>query len=260
MVYANSLLALLTLAVSFTGVSAGPVPTNGKLATLPFKRSLNLSSFSDIVKADKGRAKALKSTSGGAKKRDTQISTPATNAATHYTAEIGVGSPPTQYTLLIDTGSSNTWIGANKAYTPTSSSVKTANNVSVSYGSGSFNGTEYTDTVTLGDGLVIAGQSIGVASSSTGLDGLDGILGIGPTDLTVGTLSPATSATIPTVTDNLFSQGIADTATIGISFEPTTSDNDANGELTFGGTDSSKFTGDITYVPITSTSPSNTYW
>jgi len=33
-----------------------------------------------------------------------------------------------------------------------------------------------------------------------------------------------------------------------------------NGELTFGGVDWSKFTGGITYVPITSTSPASLYW
>ena len=41
-----------------------------------------------------------------------------------------------------------------------------------------------TDTVTLSSGLVITGQSIGVASTSSGFDGVDGILGVGPTDLT----------------------------------------------------------------------------
>lgn len=33
-----------------------------------------------------------------------------------------------------------------------------------------------------------------------------------------------------------------------------------NGELTFGGTDSSRFTGEITFTPITSTSPASNYW
>ena len=47
---------------------------------------------------------------------------------------------------------------------------------SVSYGSGSFSGTEYTDQVTLGS-LVIPSQSIGVASRSSGFSGVDGILG-----------------------------------------------------------------------------------
>ena len=45
-------------------------------------------------------------------------------------------------TLLIDTGSSNTWLGASKAYSKTSTSKSTGQNVSVTYGSGSFNGTE----------------------------------------------------------------------------------------------------------------------
>lgn len=50
-------------------------------------------------------------------------------------------------------------------------------------------GTEYTDTVTLGTGLVITKQSIGVAKTATGFDGVDGILGIGPVDLTSGMYS-----------------------------------------------------------------------
>ncbi|KZP14852.1 acid protease [Athelia psychrophila] len=252
---AKSLLALLTLAVSFTGVIAGPVPISS-LATLPFKRSLQLSSFLDIVKADQARVKALKSTSGGASKRDASIL--ATNTAVSYTTEVGVGTPPTQYNLVIDTGSSNTWVGANKAYTRTSSSIDTGNNISVSYGSGSFNGEEYTDTVTLGPGLIITKQSIGVAFNSTGFDGVDGIFGIGPTDLTANTVEGEN--TVPTVIDNLFSQGTICAPIIGISFEPTNVVDDPNGELTFGGTDSSKFTGDITYVPITATSPASTFW
>jgi Eukaryotic aspartyl protease len=42
-----------------------------------------------------------------------------------YTASVGVGSPATDYTLIIDTGSSNTWVGANKPYTPTGTSKNT---------------------------------------------------------------------------------------------------------------------------------------
>jgi hypothetical protein len=38
-------------------------------------------------------------------------------------------------------------------------------------------GTEYIDQVTLAPGLVIHKQSIGVASNSTGFQGIDGILG-----------------------------------------------------------------------------------
>lgn len=146
----------------------------------------------------------------------------------------------------------------------TSTSKATGKSVSVSYGSGSFTGEEYTDTVTLGGELVITGQSIGVASSAQDFNDVDGILGIGPVDLTDGTVKGTTE--IPTVTDNLFKQGTIPTESIGISYVPTSGSDSSsssgilNGELTFGGTDSSKLTGEITYVPITSTSPASNYW
>jgi len=182
-----------------------------------------------------------------------------TDAGVTYTTSVGVGSPPTDYTLLIDTGSSNTWVGAGKKYVKTSTSQSTGNKVNVSYGSGSFSGTEFTDTVTLSPGLVITDQSIGVASAAQGFQDVDGILGIGPADLTKGTVSGTT--TVPTVTDNLFAQGSITNDSIGISYEPTTStDAVSNGELTFGGVDNSKTTGDVNFVPITSTSPASQYW
>jgi len=188
-----------------------------------------------------------------------------TDAAVTYLAAVGVGSPAQTFNLLIDTGSSNTWVGAGTKYEPTSTSKSTGATVQVSYGSGSFSGNEFTDQVALGSNLTIQNQSIGVATTSQGFTGQDGILGIGPVDLTDGTLS--TQQPIPTVTDNLFSQGSISSNSIGISYEPSTaspSTEDSpgvmNGELDFGGTDSDKFTGEITFVPITSTSPASNYW
>jgi len=181
-----------------------------------------------------------------------------TDASVTYTASVGVGSPATQYTLLIDTGSSNTWVGAGQKYVPTSTSQSTGKSVNVSYGSGSFSGTEYTDTLTLSPTLVIQKQSIGVASTAQGFNDVDGILGVGPVDLTANTVSGESS--VPTVTDNLFSQGTIPTEVLGISFEPSTTAGVTNGTLTFGGVDSSFLTGDVTYAPITSTSPASEYW
>ncbi|KAF9316541.1 hypothetical protein BG003_001844 [Podila horticola] len=196
-----------------------------------------------------------------------QISVPLENRAVAHIASIGVGSPPTYYNLIVDTGSSNTWIGATTAYVETSTSSQTGDSVSesiirVEYGPGSFSGTEYIDQVTLGSGLVLPKQSIGVASKSTGFSGVDGILGLGPVDLTKGTLSPDTGSTIPTVIDNLFSEGTIPAHLYSVSFEPITDSSgiQTNGEITFGGVDSTKFTGAITNTPITTTSPANNYW
>ncbi|KAG9319076.1 hypothetical protein KVV02_004848 [Mortierella alpina] len=60
----------------------------------------------------------------------------------------------------------------------------------------------------------------------------------------------------------MFIQDIIDAQVFGISFEPITSSNGTqmNGEISFGGVDPSKFTGNITYTPITSTSPASEYW
>ena len=178
-------------------------------------------------------------------------------------------------TLLIDTGSSNTWLGASKAYTKTKTSKDTGHKVvcfpclrvtssnlkrdqSVSYGSGSFSGEEWTDTVDLGSGLVIENQSIGVASSATGFSGFDGILGVGPVDLTSSTVHNFTG-TVPTVTDNLLSQGTISEEVLGIYYVPA-SESTSTGELTFGGYDSSAITSSMKYVALTTTSPASLYW
>ncbi|KII85701.1 hypothetical protein PLICRDRAFT_701179 [Plicaturopsis crispa FD-325 SS-3] len=261
-----SLIALALAAAQTQAVAIRDSPV-----TLPFTKHINVTGTAGIVKADQARIAALrqfgKDKAAGRLTKDAVVSIPVTNQAVTYVANVGVGSPATTYSLLIDTGSSNTWVGATKAYVRTSTSAQTSNRVAVTYGSGSFSGTEFTDTVTLGTGLVIQKQSIGVASRSTGFEGVDGILGIGPVDLTLDTLSPATGSTIPTVTDNLFSAGTITANEVAVSFEPTTSESITNGELTFGviegtalGTDSSKFTGSITFAPITRTSPASEFW
>ncbi|KAG1769317.1 aspartic peptidase domain-containing protein [Suillus placidus] len=255
---AVSLLTTLLLALSIAGslveVDTSPI-------TLPIARRLNVSKgTTNLLQSDKARVAALKGSQTG--------SIPVINDAAGYIAAVGVGSPAKTYNLIVDTGSSNTWVGATTPYVKTSTSVNTGQPVSVIYGSGSFSGmayndiirTEYTDTVTLGKGLIITKQSIGVASSSTSFTNVDGILGIGPEDLTLGSLIKSPAKTIPTITENLFSQGTISQKVVSVSFRPTTSQETTNGELTFGGTDATKYIGSIAYTPITTTKPASTYW
>ncbi|KAF7307218.1 Aspartic proteinase [Mycena indigotica] len=241
-------------------VAASPVLVQDNLITLPISRRFNFTGSANIVQADLGRIKSIRTGKAAGAQARAVISEPISNQVVTYIASVGVGSPATTYDLIVDTGSSNTWIGAGTSYVRTPTSTQTINTVSVSYGSGSFSGTEYTDTVTLAPGLVIPNQSIGVASRSSGFSGTDGILGLGPVALTVGTLTNARTQSVPTVTDNLFTQGTINANSIGISFQPTTSLEVTNGEITFGGTDPSRFTGSITFTPITSTSPASLYW
>jgi cathepsin E len=258
---------LLTTLLLAMAVAANPVLVQRSLVTLPISKRVNITSAKQLLQHDQARAQALKAkgqakVTGISLQGDAVISSQANNEAVSYIAAIGVGSPATTYQLIVDTGSSNTWVGATQAYVKTSTSVQTSNSVAVTYGSGSFSGTEFTDQVTIASGLVIPKQSIGVASTSTGFTGVDGIIGIGPVDLTDDTLSPATTTLIPTVTDNLFSAGTIPAHEIAVSFEPITGTSgvELNGELTWGGTDSTKFTGSITFTPLTTTSPASEFW
>lgn len=109
----------------------------------------------------------------------------------------------------------------------------------------------------LGPGLTIK-QSIGVATTSSGFQGVDGILGVGPVDLTQGTVQHKT--TVPTVTDNLFKAGKIAAHTLGIFYRPINSGSAGKGEMTWGGVDSTKIVGSLNYVPITTVQPASFYW
>ncbi|KAI0035580.1 acid protease [Vararia minispora EC-137] len=247
---AATLTAFVALAI---GASASPVKRDS-LITLQLAKTVNTTVPQHIPAADRARVKRLlgKSTSVGVGV--------GLNQAVTYTANVDVGSPPTTYNLIVDTGSANTWVGADKSYTPTNTSKWTGNLVEVIYGSGSFIGNEYTDTVTLVEGLAIPNQMIGVAVDSTGFTAVDGVLGIGPVGLTNGTLLPNTTSLVPTVTNNLFTLGTIPGNIVSVSFVPANENGTATGELTFGGTDSTKFTGDVVYTPVTTVSPANHYW
>ncbi|RPD60570.1 acid protease [Lentinus tigrinus ALCF2SS1-7] len=251
----SSLLALTAAAVT---VSAKPIVIRDSPITLPIARRFNLTGVPSILKQDQARAKVLKARSQGSgnyKQAAALFDANATNQAVDYTVSVGVGTPPTFYNLIVDTGSSNTWVGAGADYVVTNSSVDTNNTVTVIYGSGVVFGEQYNDTVTLGD-LVVENQGVGAAEFTLGFNGVDGILGIGPALLTTDTSG---NGTVPTVTDTAFGQGLIDSNLVAVSFEPATESSVTNGVLTFGGVDDSKHTGDIAYVPITSTSPASNY-
>ncbi|KAG1794541.1 aspartic peptidase domain-containing protein [Suillus plorans] len=254
---AASLLTILLLALSITG---SPVEVNNSPITLPIARRLSvLNGTINALEQDKARVAAFRLKDYNLKHGGHSI--PVANLGTVYYAAVGIGNPATTYYLIVDTGTSNTWVGARTPYVPTSTSVNTGEYVKVTYGAGYFSGTEYTDTFDFGNGLTIAQQWIGVATETSGNFGeADGILGLGPVGLTAGSLTEDVTITVPTVTDNLHSQGTIHREVVSISFEPTTSTQSmVNGELTFGGTVRNKH-GPITYTPITTTSPASKYW
>ncbi|KAI0333910.1 aspartic peptidase A1 [Cubamyces sp. BRFM 1775] len=261
-----SQLLLVLFEVASIAVQAAPTTTVlNNMITLPIAKRFNTTGSGKMLQRDQARARNLRAqatarTNGTVPPPSSLVeSDPIYSAINTYYAEVGIGTPPTTYVLIVDTGSANTWVGAGQPYVVTSSSKRTPDDVGKNYGDGeTMSGLEYQDTLELGPGLTILGQSIGVALESTNFVPFDGVLGLGPSKLTVGTLSPESSSSVPTVTENLYSQGMIASEMISIAFEPATAGR--SGELTFGGTDPAKYVGDIAYAPITQSYPSSKYF
>lgn len=100
--------ALLATYVAATPVlESAPSPLK-----LSISKKFNSTQGFRIVDVDRARIAEFKSRNAahGPAPQAGSSSFPVTNAVDTYTASVGVGSPPTFYNLLIDTGSSNTWV------------------------------------------------------------------------------------------------------------------------------------------------------
>ncbi|KAF9338852.1 hypothetical protein BGX26_009558, partial [Mortierella sp. AD094] len=143
---------------------------------------------------------------------------PAINADVSYLITVGLGTPPQDVDLIFDTGSSDLWVqSANYDPSQSSTSSDLQETFTIQYGSGSTNGEEYTDQVTIG-GLTFQ-QEFGVASQATGFDGIQGLVGFGPDDLSAIT---SNGENIPTPTDNLYSAGQIPSDVVGVYFKTIT--------------------------------------
>lgn len=140
-----------------------------------------------------------------------------------YYGYIKVGTPGVTFKLDFDTGSSDLWfpyIGCDSSckgkteYNPTKSSSykKDGRPWSITFGDGSSSsGILATDTVNLG-GLVIKGQTIGMAktiSSSFTSDVIDGLMGLAFDSIT-------TVAGVKTPVDNLISEHLISKPYFGV--------------------------------------------
>ncbi|KAG6333879.1 hypothetical protein ID866_5208 [Astraeus odoratus] len=162
--------------------------------------------------------------------------------------------------VAVDTGSAYTWVGAleHNPYVQGSASSATGVTVKTTYASQltSFKGQTYNDTIGLG-ALIIKRQGMGVPTEVNGFPaGIDGILGLGPTRLTIGISSDG--KLIPTVVDNLYSQGSISSPFLGVYFTPGTAG--SSGLLSFGQIHSTVLTSVVKYMPVTTNSPAKYFW
>ncbi|KAG2073289.1 acid protease [Suillus decipiens] len=251
--------ALLTLLLVLL-ITGSPIEAANSSISVPITSRLKFSNDTyNPVAHDIARLQALRDRSKHGK-RFTNV--PLINDHLGCTIPVDIGDPPTSYNLVLDSGSANTWV-RDTVYVPTDTSTPTERPVKVVYGGGYIEGFEFLDTVTVGPGLTVIGQSITVADEVEGFDSLHGVLGIGPVALTLETLIEAPTEPIPTVTNNLRRQhpDIIPAEIIGVFFQPYSGSwLHPDGQLTFGGTDSHLYNGNIAYTPITNIHPASNYW
>ncbi|KAI0663368.1 acid protease [Cubamyces menziesii] len=192
-----------------------------------------------------------------------------------YIGTVSIGTPPQTFKVVLDTGSSDLWVASTSCFscgqTPTfdtsqSSTIKgvTGPNgqeqeITIRYGSGSVAGILATDTVSMA-GFTVNPQTFLLAEQMTSglLDGdVSGIMGLAFEAL-------ASTNAVP------FWQALANGgqfATPEISFwlarhldDVNPPDEQPGGVMTLGGTNSTLFTGDIEFIPLTVTTGGPTFW
>lgn len=174
-----------------------------------------------------------------------------------YYTDITLGTPPQNFKVILDTGSSNLWVPSNECgslacflhskYDHEASSSYKANGTefAIQYGTGSLEGYISQDTLSIGD-LTIPKQDFAEATSEPGLTfafgKFDGILGLGYDTISVDKVVPPFY--------NAIQQDLLDEKRFAFYLGDTSKDTENGGEATFGGIDESKFKGDITWLPV----------
>lgn len=134
---------LLILVVVLISVNATPfIDARDYTVTIPILARLNATGRR-IPGIDRDRAlRQVAGVRNNTRKQGKRgvVSSSIVNEALSYIANVGIGTPPQIYQLIIDTGSSNIWTNARGNFKETSSTVTTGLENAVQYGSGFFSG------------------------------------------------------------------------------------------------------------------------
>uniref|UniRef100_A0A8C5SP02 Peptidase A1 domain-containing protein n=1 Tax=Laticauda laticaudata TaxID=8630 RepID=A0A8C5SP02_LATLA len=176
-----------------------------------------------------------------------------------YYGKIYIGTPPQEFTVVFDTGSSNLWVPSvfckspacknHQRFNPNLSFTfkKTRQSMAIWYGTGSMKGMLGYDTVQVSS-YSDTNQPFGLSFEEPGsiftYAKFDGILGLAYPTISVDQATP--------VFDNLMKEGLVqqDLFSFYLSRKETGS------MITFGGIDHSHYTGSINWIPVSQ----QTYW
>ena len=166
-----------------------------------------------------------------------------------YYGAITVGTPPQNFKVIFDTGSSNLWVPGilpkifgKDRYHPEKSTTYVANGTkwSIQYGSGRLEGITDRDVFSVGGlgATVNFGESTQEPGITWDAAHFDGILGMGWPEIAVNGILPPFF--------ELAKQG----AISNFVFAFYLTSNGTNGELTLGDIDHTKYVGDFSWVPV----------
>ncbi|XP_066580088.1 nothepsin isoform X2 [Amia ocellicauda] len=177
-----------------------------------------------------------------------------------YYGELSIGTPPQNFTVVFDTGSSNLWVpsvycvsdacNTHRRFRSFESATYShgEKTFSIHYGSGHLLGVVAMDILKIGN-LVVTDQEFGESVFEPGftfvLAKFDGVLGLGYPSLAEAGSTP--------VFDNILSQSLVKHPVFSFFLSRGTED---SGELILGGVDESLYRGPINWVPVTE----KTYW
>ncbi|KAK1061207.1 aspartic proteinase precursor [Friedmanniomyces endolithicus] len=172
-----------------------------------------------------------------------------------YFSDISIGTPPQDFKVVLDTGSSNLWVPSqdcgsiacylHSKYDHSGSSTykKNGSEFEIRYGSGELSGYISQDTVQIGD-LKLKNQLFAEATAEPGLafafGRFDGIMGLGYDTISVNHITP------PFYT--MIDQGLLDEPVFAFYLGDT--NNGDNSEAIFGGIDENHYTGKMTKIPL----------
>ncbi|KAG0349425.1 hypothetical protein BG005_010983 [Podila minutissima] len=187
------------------------------------------------------------------------FATPAINELTSYTLVCALGTPKQDVELIFDSGSANLWVKPTYYKPSLSTSHKKLNETFlIEYGSANTSGTYHNDVLSLES--VTISQDFGIADHVVGVsERTQGIIGVGPDILTKIT---SKKRTVPTPMDNLLSAGEIKKNVFGVYFERMKDGGHSirNGEVIFGGYDTSRYSGDIIWADAPTEYPEKAYW